>query len=352
MAAGCPVTGEIHFTQTNLVSDGSQAAAFTNTNLVNAWGLAQRTDGPFWVGNNATGVATVFQGDGQAFPIGSPLVVTIAPIPRGTTPAPVTGVVFNPFASAGDFGGNLFIFVTEDGTIAAWQTSSGTTAPVVVDNSILDPPTDLIGAVYKGAALVTNTQGNFLLAANFRDARIDVFDKTFAAATLTGSFADSTIPAGFAPFNVVALGGKVYVSYAKQDADMHDDVGGAGNGFINEFNTSGTLLRRIATGGVLNSPWGMAIGPSTWNKFAGALIVGNFGDGKINAFSLGTTPAFIATLMDDTGTVIVNPGLWALVPGNGAVGTDPQKLYLTAGGANEDHGLFAVLALVNDVDVQ
>lgn len=343
LMAGCPVIPtpqvETVFKQVNLVSDGSQPNTVTDSNLVNPWGLVQRPAGPFWIADNAKGVATVYNGAGQPFPVGTPLIVTIPVASGGTSPAPPTGIVFNSFADTGDFGGNLFIFVTEDGTIAAWKESDGTTATLEVNNF----KADNTGPVYKGAAMITNTQGNFLVVTDFRDARIDVFDKNFASATLSSSFTDGTIPTGFAPFNVQVLGGKVYITYAKQNDAKHDDVSGAGNGFVNEFDTNGALVRRIASNGTLNSPWGLAIGPSTWGKFAGALLVGNFGDGKIGGFSLGTSPAFIGTLKNENNEEFVNLGLWSIVPGNGAEGSDSQKLYLTAGGSGEDHGLFAEL---------
>ncbi len=348
LAAGCPVTRESHFKQTNLVSDGSQTAAFTDANLVNPWGIAQGPTSALWVADNARGVSTVYSGTGQPFPAGGPLIVTIPVAPGGTDPAPPTGIVFNSFAGTDDFGGNTFLFATEDGTVAAWQQGDGTTATLVVNNFVADT-----GPVYKGATLASTSTGNFLLVANFRDARIEVFDNHFVPAMLASTaFADSTIPSGFAPFNVQALGGKVYVTYAKQNDAKHDDVSGAGNGFVDEFDTSGALLRRIASNGLLNSPWGLAIGPSSWGKFAGSLIVGNFGDGKIHAFTLGTTPTSQGALQDDTLADIVNPGLWALFAGTGGAGSDPQKLYFTAGGAGEDRGLFGSLELVSDTDLE
>ncbi len=350
LAAGCPinpVVPESHILQTNLVSSGSQTAANTDANLVNPWGIAQGPATALWVADNATGLSTVYNGGGQPFPAATPLIVTIPAALGAPTPAPPTGVVFNSFAGTGDFDGSSFIFVTEDGTIATWKQSDGTAAVLAVNNFLPDT-----GPVYKGATLVSNGQGNFLLVADFRNARIAVYDRSFMAVTLTGLFADSTIPAGFAPFNVQLLNGKVYVSYALQDENQEDDVAGLGNGYVNEFDTSGNLLRRIASAGQLNSPWGLALGPSGWGKFAGSLIVGNFGDGKIHAFTLGITPASQGALLDDTGAEIVNPGLWALVPGTGAQGTDPQKLYFTAGGANEDQGLLGSLALVRDVDIE
>lgn len=328
------------FIQHNLVSDGSIPADNTDSNLVNPWGLSQRPNGPFWISDNAQGVATLYNGAGQPFPVGNPLVVTIPVAQGGTNPAPPTGNVFNPFAAQGAFGGNLFIFVTEDGTIASWKPSDGTTAELEVNNF----RTDNTGPVYKGVTLITNKKGHFLLVANFRDARIDVFDSNFSPTSLKFDFRDKKIPAGFAPFDVALLQGNVYVTYAKQDDAKHDDVGGAGNGFVNEFSTEGKLLRRIASGGVLNSPWGLAIAPCSWDDFAGDLLVGNFGDGKIHAFVIDRKkPIFEGTLLDQNGDPIVNLGLWALLPGNGGAGSDPHKVYFTAGGAKEDQGLFGSL---------
>jgi uncharacterized protein (TIGR03118 family) len=202
------------------------------------------------------------------------------------------------------------------------------------------------GPVYKGLALGSNGSGDFLYAANFRNGTIDVFDNTFAPATLSGSFADPGIPAGFAPFNIQNLGGSLFVTYAKQDATKHDDVAGAGLGYVDQFDTSGNLVARIGSQGPLNSPWGLAIAPSGFGQFAGDLLVGNFGNGRILAFKLGATPVFDGALQDTLGDPIVNPGLWGLIAGNGGSGGDLGKIYFTAGGETESSGLFGVLAPV------
>jgi uncharacterized protein (TIGR03118 family) len=343
VGAGCPAAPTEHFIQLDLVSNGLGTATNTDPDLVNPWGIAQLPTGPFWIASNGTGQARVYNGSGQPFPVGSPLVVTI-PAPMGSmSPSTPTGAVANTFASMSYFGASEFIFVTEDGQVTTWQSANGTIGVIVVSNSGLNPR-----PVYKGVTLISSNPVPLLLVANFRDAQIDVFDSSFSQFMVpVGVWQDSTIPAGFAPFNVQTLNGKVYVTYAKQDADKKDDVPGAGNGFVSEFDTDGNFLRRIASGGALNSPWGLAIGPSSWGKFAGALLVGNFGDGKIHAFSLGGTPGLLGTVMDGAGKPIVNPGLWALAAGTGGEGSDPELIYFTAGGANEDKGLFGALLSSN-----
>jgi len=203
-------------------------------------------------------------------------------------------------------------------------------------------------AVYKGLAFGSNASGNFLYASNFRAARIDVIDKSFAPAALAGSFSDPNIPLGFAPFDIQNLNGTLYVTYAKQDATRHDDVAGPGLGFVDAFDTSGNLLRRIASGGALNSPWGLAIAPSGFGPFHNDLLVGNFGDGTINAFDLGTLK-FHGQLGDGTGHPIQNDGLWALRFGNGGAGGPTNTLFFTAGLNDEQDGLYgSIVSVEND----
>jgi len=265
------------------------------------------------------------------------LVVTIpAPGGVGTTAAP-TGVIFN----AGSlFNADHFIFATEDGTIAGW--SSGTTAVLEADNSAS-------GAVYKGLAAGTAGPATQLYAANFSAATIDVYDSSFGLVNSPGAFLDPALPAGYAPFNIVDLGNLLYVTYALQDAGKEDDVPGAGHGFIDVFTTNGTLVHRLVSNGVLNSPWGIALAPASFGPLGGDLLVGNFGDGTINAFNP-ATGAFLGTLSDTSGNPIVNPGLWGIAFGNGSQGTLTSTLYFTAGipGPDniEDHGLFGSLTNV------
>jgi uncharacterized protein (TIGR03118 family) len=214
--------------------------------------------------------------------------------------------------------------------------NGGTTAITAV------PPSS--GAVYKGLALGVGTAGPTLFAANFRSGQVDAFGSSF---NLFKSFTDPTLPAGYAPFNVQVLSGQLYVTYAQQDASKHDDVPGAGHGFVNVFDLNGNFVRRLVSNGALNSPWGLAIAPSSFGSLAGDLLVGNFGDGTINAYDP-TTGASLGALFDSHGNPLVIDGLWALTPGNGGVGSDPMAIYFTAGPGGEMHGLFGDLT-VSDV---
>jgi uncharacterized protein (TIGR03118 family) len=196
------------------------------------------------------------------------------------------------------------------------------------------------GAVYKGLALASNGGSNFLYAANFNANSIDVFDTNF---NLTSHFTDPGIPSGFAPFGIANFSGQLYVTFAKQDSAKHDDVAGAGNGYVDIFNPNGTLVQRLVSQGALNSPWGLAIAPSGFGTFGGALLVGNFGDGKINAYSA-TTGKSLGALDDSTGKAIAIPGLWGLIFGNGGSGGSTGTLYFTSGPNNEQDGLFGSIA--------
>jgi uncharacterized protein (TIGR03118 family) len=316
-----PIPGN-KFKQTNLVSDIPGVAANTDPDLVNPWGIALSSGSPFWISDNGTGLSTLYTGSGTKLG----LIVTIPPAPGSPPPGDPTGVVFNGTAN---FGGNHFIFATESGTVAGW--ASGTTAT----NIAIGSP----GSIYKGIAIGSSD----LFLANFGLGRIDAFDTSLAAATLTGSFTDPTLPSGYAPFNVENLGGTIYVTYAKTSGGV-DEVDGAGLGFVDAYDANGNFLRRVFSQGVLNAPWGMAIAPDGFGKFGGDLLVGNFGDGTINAFDL-ASGTWRGTLSDMNGNPIVNEGLWGLTFGNGGNGGSLDELYLTAGipgpGEVEDHGLFA-----------
>ena len=329
------------YQQTDLVSDISGMAAVTDPNLANPWGMSFPPMGPMWVSDNAMGVATLYDGSGQPFPLASPLVVTIPPpsiLPPTTMAAP-TGNVFNPTT---DFGGDRFLFATEDGTISGW--SGGTSAVLRVDNTI-DPTTNT-GPVYKGLALASSGGNNFLYAANFRDARIDVFDKNFTKqSTASFPFSDPGIPGGFAPFDIRSLNGQLYVTYAKQNDVKHDDLKGVGNGFVDIFTTSGVLVKRLITMGPLNSPWGLAIAPGNFGLLSNDLLVGDFGDGLIHAFDP-NTGAFLGTLDDAQGNPIAIDGLWGLNFGNGFTAGPTNTLFFTAGINDEKDGLFGTLTTV------
>jgi uncharacterized protein (TIGR03118 family) len=332
------------FHQTNLVSNIPGLALSTDANLKNPWGLSSSATSPIWVSDNNAGVSTLYRGDGSTVP----LVVTI-PAPGSPTGGTPTGTVFNTTAS--DFQVSkgtakakaLFLFATEDGTILGWNPAvGGTSATIAVDKSAI--PDAANGAVYKGLTLGTAGANNYLYAANFRSGNLDVFDKDFHQVTLAGSFSDPNLPSGFAPFGVENLGGQIFVTYAKQDADRHDDVRGPGNGVVDVFATDGTLVRRFATGGTLNSPWGLAMLPATFGNFHGDVLVGNFGDGRINAF----TPAGVlrGQLKSETSAAIEIEGLWGLRFGNGGSGGDPGTLFFAAGINDEADGLFGKIQSV------
>jgi len=317
------------YTQTNLVSD-LPGATILDVSLVNPWGMAASATSPFWVSDNGAGVVTLYFVDPTTnVPSKSALVVSIPGNGR------ITGQVFSGVALS--FNGDLFLFVSEDGTVSGWRGSLGTNAETFVT---ADPAN-----VYKGVALATINGNTYLYAANFRAATIDVFKGTAGAPDLTGRFVDPNLPSGYAPFNIQEIGGKLYVSYAQQDLAKHDDVPGIGHGFVNTFDLNGNLIGRLITQGALDSPWGLVLAPNNFGDFSGALLVGNFGDGKINAFNA-ANGVYLGTMSNAGGTPIAVPGLWGLRfgSGGGTGGGAANALYFTAGipgtGAIEDHGLF------------
>ncbi|NRD61165.1 TIGR03118 family protein [Corallococcus exiguus] len=325
------------YTQRNLVSDGSVAAEHPDPNLINSWGLAFNPFGAAWVADNGTGVSTLYDGDGNA----QSLVVTI-PVPTGATaPSSPTGVVFNGsegfvVTSGSASGAARFIFVTEQGVVAGW---SPLAAPA---NAILTVDNSGSNAIYKGVALANNGTAAYLYATDFHNGKVDVFDSNFAPATLSGNFTDPNLPAGFAPFGIQNINGDLYVSYAQQDDERKDDVHGAGLGYVNVFDSNGNLIRRLISAGSLNAPWGMAVAPASFGRFAGRLLVGNFGDGTINAFDT-VTGTLDAQLQGTNGKPIVIDGLWALAFGNGLMNQPTRTLFFTAGPAEESQGLYGRL---------
>lgn len=326
----------------NLVADLPGIADHTDSNLVNPWGNGFSSGSPFWIGNNGTGTSTLYNTAGVA----NALVVTIpAPASAGANAmGAVSGVLFNSASSSFTVPSTgkaaSFMFCTEDGTIIGWNGSvpMGTQAQIMVDNSAS-------GAVYKGCTLGTVASAPVLYAANFNAGTVDVWDGNLKVVKTAGGFTNAAIPAGFAPFNIQNIGGTLYVLYAKQDQMKHDDVAGVGNGYLATFDLNGNLLANLVTSGVLNSPWGMAVAPSTFGQFAGDLLVGNFGDGLIHAYNM-TNGSLIGTLTDANNNPISLPGLWSINFGNGGNGGDKATLYFTSGpgGPNgeplESHGLF------------
>ena len=312
-----------HYQQTNLVSDVPGLAAVTDSHLVNPWGLTSSGASPWWVADNATGLSTLYTGAGQIVP----LVVTVPPPVGGVPPSAPTGVVFN---GTSDFGGAIFIFVTENGTISGW--SGGT-------NAILKF-TSPVRAVYKGATIGQNNGAKFLYVANFFNGSVDVFDTDYVPVTLpAGAFNDAQIPSGFAPFNVQNIGGKIFVAYAKQDVDKVDEVHGPGLGFVDEYNPNGDLVLHLRSGRWLNAPWGLALAPGGFGKDSGRLLVGQFGSGEIATYDL-DHGNFHGLLLGVHGQPVDIEGLWALRFGNGAGAGPTNTLFFTAGIDDEAHGLF------------
>jgi uncharacterized protein (TIGR03118 family) len=331
------------FTQANLVSNIPGVAVTTDPNLVNSWGIVHTPTSPWWVNDNGTGVATVYDGQGKPAPAGAPLTVTIPPLPgspAGTTAAP-TGIVFNNTTSFNVAAGQpaRFIFVTEDGTVSAWNPNVNATNAVLMANYSS-------AAVYKGAALAANGAANFLYVANFRGASVDVFDRTFTkVAQPAGAFTDPTVPAGYAPFNIANMNGNLFVTYAMQNAAKHDDVAGDGHGFVDVYSPSGSLLMRLQNGLWFNSPWGMAMAPAGFGTFSNMLLVGNFGSGEIAAFDP-VTGKFMGLMRDAFSDPIVISGLWGLGFGNGGSAGPITTLFFAAGLNGESDGLFGTLNAV------
>ena len=315
------------FEQENLVSSVPGAAAVTDGNLQDPWGISLGPTGPFGVSNEATGTATFYDGDGEPVPVGAPLVLTIPNI-VGDPGAP-TGQVFNPttdFVPPGGADPVTLIFAALDGTILSWNPADGTGAVRRVNSS---------GAVFTGLDIVNDGSMNVLYVVDSENASVQAFDGTFSPIIAGPAFTDPNLPSGFTPFNIRNLGGTLFVTYRA--------VQGTGGGIVNAFDPRGNLLRRItanSTGGALDDPWGLALAPASFGTFAGALLVGNQGDGRISAFDP-QTGELMGQLVDSQGDPIANPGLRGLTVGNGGSGGDPDVLYFAAGDA--DGGLFGAI---------
>lgn len=318
------------FIATNLVTDDQAAhsAVLTDPNLVNAWGISRTGTSPFWVSDNGTGVATLYRVNPiTGVPSIAPLIVSIPGL--GNLTGQVAAGV------AGSFNGDAFLFVSEDGTVSGWRGALGTLAETLVIGS----PDN----VYKGSAFQNILGNGYLYAANFHTGKIDVYKGNGAAPNLAGNFVDPGIPAGYAPFNVQDIGDKIYVTYALQNAAGDEDVSGPGHGFVSVFDNQGNFISRVGSQGTLDSPWGLALAPSSFGAYAGDLLVGNFGDGTINVFDLATN-SFLAQLVASDGNPLVIDGLWGLIPGSGAGnGGSSQAIYFSAGPDGESHGLFGVI---------
>lgn len=332
------------YQQTNLTSNVAGQAPIIDPNLKNPWGIAWAPGGALWASDNNSAQSTLYNGAGAIVP----LVVAIPPVGA----AAPTGMVWNPnsgnqFVIPGTTVGAIFIFDGEDGTITAWNPAADpvvaghSTASLVVDNSAA-------GAVYKGLAFGTNVHGNFIFATNFNSGKVEAYDVKFTLTTLDGSFTDPNLPAGYAPFGISNIDGDLFVTYAKQDDAKHDPVRGDGLGFVDVFSTSGKLIRRFASRGVLNAPWGVVRAPIGFGKFGGDVLVGNFGNtgrfgGWINAFD--NHGGLRGELTNPQGRPVSIDGLWALSFGS-FTASDGDTLYFTAGLNDEADGLFGALTAV------
>ena len=341
--------GHSEYQAINLVSDLPNVAQFQDAHLVNAWGLTRSPTSPWWVSDNGTGLSTLYQGDGTP----RSLVVTIPPAAGGTPPSAPTGTVFNTFNSTmptafvvsanGKSGPSLFLFATEDGTISGWTPAvDGTNAIVGRDRSGAE-------AIYKGLALAQVGDQPFLYATNFHAGTVEMFDANF---NLAGSFTDASLAATcpfpgqcYAPFGIQNLDNKLYVTFALQDVNHEDDVQGPARGFVDIFDTEGNLLQRFASHGHLNAPWGVALAPSDFGEFSGDLLVGNFGDGRINAYDA-QSGVYRGQVSEREGRPITIDGLWALAFGNDTANNGAHnELFFTAGPNDEANGLFGKIVL-------
>ncbi|HUL61229.1 MAG TPA: TIGR03118 family protein [Anaeromyxobacteraceae bacterium] len=353
---------EGQYLRRDLVSDGFLPAEQPpDADLVNAWGLAALPTSPWWIADNGTALSTLYDGDGEK------QALRVAIPGAGGAPAAPTGLVANTTTDFVIMMGPTtaparFMFASEDGTLSAWTltTPPSTTAVGVIDNSAS-------GAVYKGLSLASTAAGSRLYATNFHEGVVEVFDGAFAPVPSPGAFMDPAIPAGFAPFGILAAGGVVYVTYAKQDADRHDDVQGPHLGFVDAYATDGTLLHRVASRGKLDAPWGLAVAPADFGPHSGRLLVGNFGDGHIVSYALhgdrgdgrrdridmaergrddDDDGGGAGRYLTARGGRVTIDGLWALAFGNGARAGPTNALFFTAGPGDEAHGLFGRIDFV------
>ena len=328
------------FSQTNLVSDLSTVGAqIVDPNLKNPWGLAFGPTTPLWVADNGTSVATLYGvSPGGATATQVPLVVTLPPMDSSPT-----GQVFNPTSgfmikSKAGKAPALFIFSSEGGQIIAW---SPVADPPVNGKSTAQVKFSSRSAVFKGLTIASTRFGTFLYATDFHNGRVDVFNSRFHLVHTPGAFRDRHLPRGYAPFGIRAINGLIYVTYAKQDADRHDDVPGRGHGFIDVFTPSGFMLERLVSRGALNSPWGLEVAPQGFGPFGGKLLVGNFGNGRIHAYSL-FSGRFDGTLRTKHHEPITIDGLWALQVGTATTGGTGTVLF-SAGLNGEADGLVGAL---------
>jgi uncharacterized protein (TIGR03118 family) len=353
-----PPPAAMGFTDTALVSNSSTVvgtALTIDANLQNPWGVAVAPGLPFWISDNNSNLSTLYSGIGanetQTI-TGSPNVGIAIPASAAGVQANPTGQVYNgnggflvPTSNGQESA--LFIFDGEGGTIAAWAKDSGAAAVTAYDDGVVSGANH---AVYKGLAIGTVGGATYLYATDLHNNKVDVFDTNFSKpAAMQGKFVDPNIPAGFVPFGIAALNGNLYVTFAKQDAAMHDETTGAGLGYVDIFDFGGNLMSEFASAGPLNAPWGIAIAPAGFGSLQGDVLIGNFGDGTINIFSPnGNAVAnFEGPLMSSNGQPFAFPGLWSLVFGNGDSDKPLTTLFYTAGFADQTDGVFGGITVTS-----
>jgi len=324
-----------HYTRTDLTTDSSTVSSAPNIdpNLVNPWGLSRSSTSPWWISDNGTGLSTLYDGTGAIVP----LVVTIPP-PNGTqgTAAP-TGTVYNYTTGFEVASGDpaVFLFVTEDGTISGWNPTVNKTQAVIMVNA----PNR---AIYKGCALATTAAGPRLYVANFKTANVEVYDENFKRLTAEERFHDK-LPPNYAPFGIQNVGGNIVVTFAQRNPGSTDENDGPGLGFVRVFDTDGNVLIRVQHGTFLNAPWGIALAPGDFGPFSHRLLIGNFGDGTINAFNA-MSGKWEGTMLDTNGATLSIAGLWGLsFGGDGSSNGLATALYFTSGPNDEGDGVFGTL---------
>jgi len=332
------------FAVTPLVSDQMGAAPTMDQYLVNAWGLARSGGSPWWVADNGMNVSTLYNGAGARFPLppANPLVVSVPNKPTGVVFAGVAGNFLVPTSATTTLGPSAFIFDTEEGNILGWR--GGSTAFVEWPNATSGSP----GSIFKGLAIAQPMPGEpILYAADFHNARVLMINGAWQDVTPAGAFVDPDLAKGYAPFGIQAIGDRIYVGYAQQDAEASDEVEGMSRGFVDAYDLGGNLIARVATRGQLDAPWGLALAPASFGRYAGDLLVGNFGNGQINAYE--ETPdgwVYAGALRDPDGKKLAIDGLWALEFGGGAANGNNgsvDTLFFTAGPDDESHGLFGTI---------
>jgi uncharacterized protein (TIGR03118 family) len=349
-SAGSQSTSTV-YSDTALVVDKAEVVASSKTvdaNLQNPWGIAVATGLPFWIADNNSNLATLYSGTGTV----ETQEVTGSAAAGIAIPASAAGVQANPTGQVYNGSGSflittskgqetaLFLFAGEGGTIAGWASDSGSAAVTAYDDGVANGTNH---AVYKGLALGTVNGATFLYATDLHNSKVDVFDTNFAKpADMQAKFVDPTIPQGFVPFGISAVGNQLYVTYAMQDTAKHDEVPGAGLGYVDVFDFSGNFVSRFASAGALNAPWGIASAPSGFGSIGGDVVIGNFGDGKINIFKPNGTQlaTSVGPLAGSNGQPFAFQGLWSLVFGNGDSDKPLTTLFYTAGFANQMDGVF------------